>query len=96
MPAEAADYNQSIFCLWSPAMEQMDDNQRNHSFVEQRIGSFDGSAFSNETAVEEKIQSLLRRKDLTEAEMVMHNLREDIPVSFVENEWDKLLRNGVQ
>ena len=84
VPAETADYNQSIFCMWSPKMERMDSNQ----------GSF--SAYSNYTALEEGIESLLERNDEAEAEMTLYRLQEDIPVSSVENEREKLLRNGLQ
>ena len=99
MPAETADYNQSIFCLWSPTMEgikPINSNQQNHSFLEQRFGSFDGSAFSNQTAFQESIQSLLERGDLAEAEMAMYHLQEDMPVPAIDNEREKLLRNAVQ
>ena len=95
VPAETADYNQSIFCFWSPTMKQMDSNEGNQSFLEQRFGIFDGSAFSNQTALEENIQSLLERRDLDEAERAVYNLEEDIPVQTVENERQKLLRNVV-
>ena len=89
--AETADYNQSIFCIWSPTMERMDNNQGNYSFLKQRFGSFDGSAFSNHTALQERIQSLLERNDLGEAEMAIEHLRGDIPVPFGKNEREKLL-----
>ena len=96
MPAETADYNQSIFCLWSPAIERMDSNQGNQSFLENRFGTFEGSAFSNHTELHEGIKSLLERNDLVEAEMAINHLLEDIPVPFGKNERAGLLRNVVQ
>ena len=78
VPAETADYNQSVFCFWSPALERTDINQ---SFA-----AFDGSAFSNHTALQDGIQSMLERKDLAEAEMAFDHLLEDIPVSLGQNE----------
>ena len=93
MPVEISDYNQSIFCIWSPTMERMDSNQGNHSFLEHRFDSFEGSAFRNHTALQEGIQSLLQRNDLADAEMALYHLEEDIRVPFGKNEREKLLRN---
>ena len=56
----------------------MDSNQGNDSYLEQRLGAFEGSAFSNHTALEEGIQSLLERRDLAEAEMALDHIQEDI------------------
>ena len=95
MAAETDDYNQSIFCMWSPTMEPMYSNQGNYSFLEQRFGSFDGSAFSNHTVLQEGIQSLLERNDLGEAEMAIEHLLDDIPVPFGKSEREKLLKNEV-
>ena len=74
----------------------MDGNQKNHSFLEQHFGGFDGSAFSNQTVLEESIQSLLERDDAAEAGMMLYHLNEDVPVPSVGNERVKLLRNEVQ
>ena len=93
VPAERADYNQSIFCLWSPPIELMDSRQSSVSFD---WGDFGGSAFSNHSALQEGIQSLLKRKDMAEAEMALYYLREDNPVSFGKTERAELLRNAVQ
>ena len=95
VPAETNDYNQSIFCMWSTTMEQMDSNQQNHSFLEQGFGSFDGSAlitFSNRTVLEESLQSLLQ-KDLAETAMALDHLQADIPVPHAGNEREKLLND---
>ena len=91
--AETDDYNQSVFCIWSPTMKQMDRNQENFSFLEQRFDSFDGSAFRNHTVLEEGIQSLLQQNDVNRAEMAIEHLREDIPVPFGKSEREKLLKN---
>ena len=88
VPAETADYNQSIFCMWSPAIELMHSGQNSVSF--------DSSAFSNHSGLQAGIQSLLKRKDMAEAEMALYHLREDNPVSFGKTERVELLRNAVQ
>ena len=77
-------------------MGQMDSNQGNYTFSGQRFDPFDGAAFSNQIALEESIESLLERRDLAEAEMVLYHLEEDIPVPVVKNEREQLLRNAVQ
>ena len=87
VPAETADYNQSIFCLWSPAIELMHSGQSSISF--------DSSAFSNHSGLQAGIHSLLQRKDLAEAEMAIYHLREDNHVSFGKNERAELLRSEV-
>ena len=81
--------------MWSPTMERV-DNQGNGTFLEQRFGSFDGAAFSNQAVLEEGIQSLLQQNDVNKAEMALKHLLEDIPVAFEKNEREKLLKNEVQ
>ena len=93
VPAETADYKQSIFCLWSPTMELADSNQGNYSSLEQRMDAFEGSAFRNHTELEQGIQSLLERNDLDEAKMLLDHLYENNPVPFEKNERAELLRN---
>ena len=87
VPTETADYNQSIFCFWSPTMEWVSGNQGNYSF--------EGSAFSNHTELQEIVQSVLDRKDLAEAVITLDHLLEDIPVPYRKNEREKLLKNEI-
>ena len=96
MPAETADYNQSIFCLWSPPIERTDAEQENCTSLGHRLYRFDGSVFRNYTALKERLESLLERNDPIEAEMAYDHLQADIIASFGENEREKLLRKEEQ
>ena len=54
----------------------------NDKFPDHHRGAFEGAAFSNHTALQWEIQSLLEREDSAEAQMALDQLQKDIPVSF--------------
>ncbi len=58
---------QSIFCVWSPTLKPRDNNERH-------FGVCEGAAKSNCTLLQEGIQFLLQRNDLSGAEMMVDQL----------------------
>lgn len=61
---------QSIFCFYSPAFKPVENNERH-------FGVCEGAAKSNCTLLQEGIQSLLQRNDLSGAEMMVDHLQEE-------------------